>query len=422
MRLSDDCFAHDGPDGRDGRPMTAAEALATIARIARPMTAIEQVPLAHACGRVLAEDVTAAMDVPPHDNAAVDGYAFFHDDLAAGTAPLPVVARVAAGRVLERPIRRGEAVRIFTGAPMPAGPDTVAMQEDAREEGGRVALPSGLRRGANRRRAGEDVRAGSVVLAAGRRLRAPDVGLAASLGRARLACRAPLKVALFSTGDEVQEPGRPLAPGAIYDANRYAVAGLLQGLGFQVSDLGILPDHARRSEQAILAAAAGHQALMTSGGVSVGEEDHVRHIVARCGKLHAWHMAIKPGRPLMLGQLGGAAFIGLPGNPAAAMVTFLRFARPLLLRLAGAREVEARTFAVRSAFARDKKGGRREYVRVHLQRGADGVLEARAFAREGAGLMSSLVATDALAELPEDMTRLEKGAMIEVLPFSEAMA
>ncbi len=416
-RLSDDCFAH------GGKPLTAAQALAAIARAARPLPAIAEVPLARACGRILAEDVTAAMDVPPHANAAVDGYAFFHDDLAGdGPTVLPVTGRVAAGRRLGRPARRGEAVRIFTGAPMPEGADTVAMQEDAREEGGIVTLPPGLRRGANRRRAGEDVRAGSVVLRAGRRLRAPDVGLAASLGRVRLACRLPLRVALFSTGDEVEEPGRPLAPGAIYDANRYAIAGLLRGLGCRVSDLGILPDDARRTEDAILAAAEGHDALLTSGGVSVGDEDHVGRTVAERGTLHAWHLAIKPGRPLLLGQVGAAAFVGLPGNPAAAMVTFLRFARPLLLRLAGALEVEPRTFAVRAAFARDKKGGRREYVRVHLERAADGVLEARAFAREGAGLLSSLVATDALAELPEDMTRLEKGAMVEVLPFGEAMA
>lgn len=417
MQLSDDGFAHDGPS------MTAAQALAAIARIARPVTEAESVALGRACGRILAEDIAATMDVPPHANAAVDGYAFFHADLAtAGPTLLPVVGRAAAGRVLARPVRRGEAVRIFTGAPMPPGPDTVAMQEDAREQGGQVALPAGLRRGANRRLPGEDVRAGSVVLEAGRRLRAPDVGLAASLGLTRLPCRAPLQVALFSTGDEVREPGQPLDPGAIYDANRHAVAALLRGLGCRVSDLGILADDARTSAQAILAAARGHHVLMTSGGVSVGEEDHVRHIVARHGALHAWHLAIKPGRPLMLGRLRGATFVGLPGNPAAAMVTFLRFARPLLLRLAGARRVQPRTFAVRSAFARDKKGGRREYVRVHLEPGQDGVLEARAFAREGAGLMSSLVATDALAELPEDMTRLEQGAMIEVLPFSEAMA
>ena len=414
--LADDCFAH------GGRLMTAAEALALIGRVAAPVTGAETVPLARAAGRILAADAVSAMDVPPHANAAVDGYAFFHDDLAggAGTA-LPVTARVPAGHALGRPARRGEAIRIFTGAPMPEGPDTVAMQEDAREEAGRVVLPAGLRRGANRREAGEDVRAGATVLRAGRRLRPQDIGLAASVGLTHLPCRLPLKAALFSTGDEVCEPGAALRPGAIYDANRHAVRGLLEGLGCDVTDLGILPDDGARTRAAIAEAAGGHDALVTSGGVSVGDEDHVRGAVTERGALHAWHMAIKPGRPLMLGAIDGAAFVGLPGNPAAAMVTFLRFARPLLLRLAGAKSVEPRVFAVRSGFARRKKGGRREYVRVHLERAQDGVLEARAFAREGAGLMSSLVETDGLAELPEDMTQLDKGRAIDVLPFSEVI-
>ena len=415
-RPTDDCFAH------GDRLMTAAEALDLIARVARPVTGVEPVALADATGRILADDVVSSMDVPPHPNAAVDGYAFFHDDLAAeGETVLPVAGRVPAGRALDRPAARGEAIRVFTGAPMPEGPDTVAMQEDAREAGGKVALPAGVRRGANRREAGEDVGAGSAILRAGRRLKPQDAGLAASCGVTSLPCREPLKVALFSTGDEVTEPGEALRAGAIYDANRYAVRGLLEGLGCAVTDLGILPDEGPRTRAAIVEAAASHDALMTSGGVSVGDEDHVRQAIVDEGALHAWYMAIKPGRPLMLGQIGGVPFVGLPGNPAAAMVTFLRFARPLLLRLAGAREVDPLVFAVRAAFDRDKKGGRREYVRVHLERAPDGVLEAHAFAREGAGLLSSLVETDGLAELPEDMTRLERGGMVDVLPFSEVV-
>jgi molybdopterin molybdotransferase len=226
---------------------------------------------------------------------------------------------------------------------------------------------------------------------------------------------------VFSTGDEVVEPGLPLRPGAVYDANRYAVMGLLRGLGAEVTDLGILGDQGERTRAAIAEAARHHHVLMTSGGVSVGDEDHVRATLLEQGRLHAWYLAIKPGRPLMLGQIHDTAFIGLPGNPAAAMVTFLRFARPLILRLAGASAVAPTFFAVRSAFERKKKAGRREYIRVSLRPGGDGVLEAHAFEREGAGILSSLVDTDGLAELPEDMTRLEKGAMIEVLPFSEVI-
>ena len=415
-QLKDDCFAH------GDELMPVARALALIEEIGRPLTGVETVPLGAAAGRVLAEDVVAAMDVPPHDNSAVDGYAVFHDDLAAeGETVLPVAGRTAAGHPLGHAAARGSAIRIFTGAAMPEGPDTVFMQEDVRLDGDRVVLPPGLKRGANRRRAGEDVARGSTILRAGRRLRPQDVGLAGSIGLAALPCRAPLGVAVFSTGDEVVEPGRPLAPGAVYDANRYALMALLRGLGVTVTDLGILPDRNARTAAAIAEAANHHDVLLTSGGVSVGEEDHVRATLMEHGTLHAWYLAIKPGRPLMLGQIHGTVFIGLPGNPAAAMVTFLRFARPLLLRLAGATEVEPILFPVRAAFERRKKAGRREYVRVSLRLATDGVLEAHAFAREGAGILSSLVDTDGLAELPEDMTRLEKGAMIDVLPFSEVI-
>jgi len=414
--MTDDCFAH------GDRLMTAAEAIDLIARIAVPVTGLESVAVAEARGRILAEDAVSAMNVPPHPNAAVDGYAFFYNDLAAdGETVLPVTARVPAGHALDRPAVRGEAIRIFTGAPMPEGLDTVIMQEDTREEGDKVAMPAGIKRGANRRDAGEDVRAGSTILKAGRRLKPQDLGLAVSVGLTTLPCRKPLRVALFSTGDEVTEPGDKLRPGAIYDANRYAVKSLLEGLGCRVTDLGILPDEGPETRAAIAEAAKDHHALMTSGGVSVGDEDHVRQTIMEGGTLHAWYMAIKPGRPLMLGKIGGAAFIGLPGNPAAAMVTFLRFARPLLLRLAGAKDVDPHVFTVRAAFNRKKKGGRREYVRVHLSRAGDDVLEAHAFGREGAGLLSSLVETSGLAELPEDMTQLEKGGMIEVLPFSEVI-
>ena len=415
-QLTDDCFAH----GRE--LMTMAEALALIEDLATPLTEPEDVPLAEATGRILASDITSDMDVPPHDNSAVDGYAVFHDDLNPdGETILPIGGRAAAGHPLDRPAQRGEAIRIFTGAPMPDGPDTVMMQEDTREDGDRVVLMPGIKPGANRRRAGEDVTAGSRILAHGARLRPQDVGLAASVGVAHLRCYRPLDVAVFSTGDEVTEPGTPLPKGAIYDANRYAVAGLLRGLGCRVTDLGILADEGPETERALTEAAAGHDVLLTSGGVSVGEEDHIRATIENLGTLHAWHMAIKPGRPLMLGQLKQTPFIGLPGNPAAAIVTFLRFGRPLILRLAGGTAVDPLLFEVRAGFGRKKKANRREFVRVRLTRADDGQLEALAFPREGAGIMSSLVETDGLAELPEDMTQLEPGSMIDVLPFSEVI-
>ncbi|HYH39428.1 MAG TPA: gephyrin-like molybdotransferase Glp [Azospirillum sp.] len=413
-QLSDDCFAFGG----DLMPVHTA--LDLLRRRVAPVTAAETVPLADALGRVLAEDVIAPFDVPPHDNSAVDGYAVFFDDLKAdGETVLPVTGRVAAGHLLGREGRRGEAVRIFTGAPMPAGFDTVLMQEDCRADGNSVAIPAGIKRGANRRKAGEDVTRGAIVLAAGRRLRPEDVGLAASLGRTELSVRRPLRAAVFSTGDEVREPGQDLPQGCIYDANRFALVAALRQLGCAVTDLGILPDRLDAITGALERAAAAHDVLITSGGMSTGEEDHVKAAVEALGSLHFWRLAIKPGRPVALGQVRGAAFVGLPGNPVAVMVTFLRIARPILLRLMGAEDSEPWLFPVKAAFAYKKKAGRREYVRATLARGEDGALTAVKHPRDGAGILSSLVESDGLVELPEDLSRLEPGGQVEFLPFSE---
>ncbi|RMD65238.1 MAG: molybdopterin molybdenumtransferase MoeA, partial [Alphaproteobacteria bacterium] len=329
-QLSNDCFAH------GGRLMRVDEALELIARRIDCVTDVEEVPVVAALGRVLAEDVIAPHDVPPHDNSAVDGYAVFFDDLdPGGETVLPVTGRAAAGHPLGRPVHRGEAIRIFTGAPMPEGPDTVMMQEDCRLEGDRVVLRPGLKRGANRRRRGEDVRTGATVLHRGRRLRAQDLGQAAAVGRRTLNVSRPLRAALFSTGDEVREPGTPLDPGCIYDSNRAMIHGLLSGLGCAVTDLGILPDRPAVIHEALATAARDHDVIITSGGVSVGEEDHVKQAVEAQGALHLWRLAIKPGRPLALGQVGRVPFVGLPGNPVAVMVTFVTVVRPMILRLMG---------------------------------------------------------------------------------------
>ncbi len=272
----------------------------------------------------------------PDDNSAVDGYALRFEDLASGAETrLRIAGRAAAGHPFDGAIRSGEAVRIFTGAPMPAGCDTVMMQEDCVAEGEYVRLRPGLKRGANRRRAGEDVRAGNIVLRQGMRLRPQDLGLAASVGRARLRVRLPLRAAVFSTGDELCEPGAPRRPGAIFDANRPVMIGLLDALGCRVSDLGILRDDLAAIRAALASAAGEHDLIVTSGGMSVGEEDHVKAAVRSLGDLHFWQLAIKPGRPIGLGQVRGVPFVGLPGNPVAMMVTFLRIARPMILRLVG---------------------------------------------------------------------------------------
>src|SRR5262249_21081077 len=317
--------------------MSGAEALRIIEARTLALPDAEAVPLARARDRILASPVVAAQDVPPHDNAAVDGYAVYFGDLVPGAeTALPVEGRATAGHPLGHRPRRGTAVRIFTGAPMPGGPDTVFMQEDCVETDGTVRLPSGLKRGANRRRAGEDVTAGATVLAAGLWLRPQEIGLAAALGCAELSVYRRLRVALLSTGDEVREPGTPLPSGAIYDANRYTLRALLEGLGAAVSDLGILPDERAAIQSALARAAETHDLIVSSGGMSTGEEDHVKAAVEAQGRLHFWRLAIKPGRPVAMGQVGRVPFMGLPGNPVAVMVTFLMLARPLILRLSGA--------------------------------------------------------------------------------------
>jgi molybdopterin molybdotransferase len=413
-QLSDDCFAF------GGALATLAEALDRFAAKIDAVTGVEAAPLSLACGLVSAQDVIAPFNVPPHPNAAVDGYAVFFDDLSPdGETRLPVTGRVPAGGFLGRAGVRGEAVRIFTGAPMPDGFDTVFMQEDCRADGDGVILPPGIKRGANRRKAGDDMTAGSAVLSAGRRLRPEDVGLAASLGLTELAVRTRLRVALFSTGEEVTEPGRPLAPGGIYDANRFSLAAALRGLGCVVTDLGILPDRVDAVRDALDAARRDHDVLMTSGGVSTGEEDHVKAAVDSLGRLDVWRLAIKPGRPVALGRVGEAAFLGLPGNPVAVMVTFLFIARPLLLRLMGATPADPPRFPLPAAFAYKKKPGRREYVRARLGMDEAGRLSAFKHPRDGAGVLSSLVESDGLVELPEDCAGVAPGDTVFYVPLSE---
>src|ERR1043166_6630537 len=331
---------------------------------------------------------------------------------------LAVIDRLTAGRAAAREIGAGEAVRIFPGAPMPAGADTVFMQEDVRVEGATVIVPPGLKRGANRRLTGEDVKCGSVALPAGRRLQPKDLSMAAALGLRTLSVRRRVRVALFSTGDEIVEPGAPLPAAGLYDANRALLRGLLARLGVEVSDLGILRDDRDKLAARLSAAAAGQDPVLTSGGVSTGEADHGRDAIEASGKLVFWRVAIKPGRPVAMGVVRGTAFIGLPGNPVAVFVTFARVVRPLLLRLAGAVPEPLIALPVTAGFAYRKKKGRREYVRVALTRLAGGGIEASKYPREGAGVISSLSETDGLAELTEDMTVIEPGATIGFLPYA----
>ncbi len=418
-QLSDDCFAFAGP------LMPVADAERLIAERVAPVDGHEIVPLRAAASRVLVHDVVAPIDLPPFDNSAVDGYAVRAGDLAgAGETRLAIIDRAAAGHAAGRALQTGEAIRIFTGAPMPEGADTVFMQEDCKVEAGAVVLPPGLKRGANRRLAGEDVRAGAVALPAGRRLAAQHVALAAALGLAEVEVRRRARIALFSTGDEIVEPGAPLPRAALYDSNRYLLAGMAARLGAEVTDLGILPDEPKALARAIAAAALDHDLVLTSGGVSTGEADHVRAAIESIGRIVFWRLAIKPGRPVAMGVIrggnagDGAAFVGVPGNPVAAFVTFVRVVRPLLLRLAGALPEPLIALPARAAFSYKKRKGRREYVRVALRAAPDGGIDAFKHAQDGAGVLTSLTETDGLAELSEDVTAVEPGATVGFLPYA----
>jgi molybdopterin molybdotransferase len=421
-QLTDDCFAFSGP------LLPIAEMERLIAGRITPVGEIEMVPLAAARGRVIAHDIAAPIDLPPFDNSAVDGYAVRHRDLnAKAETRLEIAGRLTAGSAAGAPIAAATATRIFTGAPMPPGADTVFMQEDVRVDGAAVIVPPGLKPGANRRLAGEDIGKGAIVLPAGRRLAAQDVALAAAVGLTALGVRRRVRVALFSTGDEIVEPGAPRPAAALYDANRYLLAGMLERLGATVTDLGILKDDPATVANAIAAAAREHDLVLTSGGVSTGEADHVRTAIEQVGRLVFWRVAIKPGRPVAMGVIpgssagSGAAFVGLPGNPVAVFVTFARVVRPLLLRLAGAAPEPLNALPVRLGFAYKKKTGRREYVRVALHRRTDGALEAVKHPQEGAGVITSLTETDGLAELTEDVTSVEPGAMVGFLSYATLM-
>ena len=416
-QLSDDCFAMGGP------MRSVGEAVALIVSQLSPVEGIELVALAEADGRVLASDLAAPMNLPPFTNSAVDGYAVRGEDIPPDAERAFVVAsRTQAGMAAGEPVPAGQTIRIFTGAPMPPKADTVFMQEDVRTlDDGRAVLPAGLKRGANVRPAGEDIPEGTAVLPAGRLMRPQDVGVAAALGLTEIEVRRRVRVAIFSNGDEIVEPGEGRSPSQLYDSNRFMLAAMLRRLGCVVTDLGILPDDADAIAAILEREAAWHDLILTSGGVSTGDADYVKTAIESVGSMVFWRMAIKPGRPVAMGVIKGCPFIGLPGNPVASFVTFAHVARPAIFALAGTpwrRPVAAK---VRAIFTYKKKSGRLEYVRATLRSGEDGVLEAVKFPREGAGLLSSLIDTDGLVELSEDLTTIEPGRMVDFMAYSSLL-
>lgn len=423
--LDDHCFSV----GADLMPLP--NALDRLKGRLVPVVGIEEVPLGAATGRILApvsglmppRGLVAPRNVPPFDNAALDGYAMAGDNLNPDAETRMKIAGLSrAGIPMEGPLPPGTAAQIFTGAPMPEGSDTVVMFEDTRRDGDAVVFPAGVRTGANVRPAGEDMKAGDEVLAAGRRLRPQDVGVAAATGTARVAVYERLRVALFSTGNELFEPGGDLPPGGIYDINRYLLRGVLEGWGFDVTDHGILPDDPDQIAAALLEMAMDHHVLLSSGGASTSTEDHVVRAARALGTLDFWRMAIKPGRPMAFGQLGRAVYVGLPGNPVAATVCLLRIARPALFRLAGADWLDPVGYPLPAGFSMTKKAGRREFLRATPVRKDDGRLVVERFGRQGSGILTSLSGSAGLVELEEPVTEVREGQSVTFLPYADLLA
>jgi molybdopterin molybdotransferase len=412
-RLDDDCFRHD----RDR--LKHDEALALIRERLRPVAESEEVALAEAHGRVLASDVTAPRDVPQFTNAAVDGYALAHASLAAAGGSLRVTARAAAGHPTATPVGPGEAARIFTGAAIPEGADTVVMQEDVTVEGDRIVINGAVRRGANMRKAGEDLKAGQVAVEAGTRLRPQEVAAIASTGADQVRCCRRLRVGVLSTGDELVEPGEPLPMGQVYDSNRHLLAGLIAAQGAETVALGRVSDTAESVEARLTQAAANCDVILTTGGVSRGETDFVVETIRRLGSLHAWQIAVKPGRPLAMGQIGDTVVFGLPGNPVAVFVTFLLYVVPMLAQLQGANPREPRRYLIPAGFDfTGRKRGRREFWRGYVAGGPDGPRLMK-FERDGSGLISGLVQAGGLIDIPESAGDVHAGDPLAFIPFGE---
>ena len=400
--------------------LSAKEALASLLSAAKPLVDIETIATIDATGRVLAEHLKSQLNVPTMDNTQMDGYAVRASDCASGSAQLRVSQRIPAGHV-GQPLEAGTAARIFTGALIPEGADAVVMQEQCQfdEATGSVTVNHTPASGEWVRRAGEDIQAGSIILELGTRLRAQEIGLVASVGLASVSVFRKLRVAVFFTGDELTMPGEPLKPGAIYNSNRFMLRGLLQQLGCEVTDLGNVPDTLEATRLALRQASKGHDLIVTSGGVSVGEEDHIKPAVEAEGRLNLWQIAIKPGKPLAFGEVrrendsANAFFVGLPGNPVSSFVTFLLFVRPFILKLQGRSDISAPSYLLRADFDWLKPDRRNEFLRVKIN--SQGSLDL--FPNQSSGVLTSAAWGDGLLDCPAGQG-FKKGDMVRYIPFS----
>jgi len=406
-------------DDRDSQSLSVGEARSRILSDVVPVAMAQRVALRTALTRTLAEPVVSPLDVPSHTNSAMDGFALRGADLPEDrSADLELAGEALAGHPFGGDVGAGQCVRIMTGAPMPLGTDTVVMQEQALDMGGRVRIDSRHRPGQNVRQAGEDIARGDAVFEPGRTLTPADLGLMASLGIPEVAVRRRPRIAFFSTGDELRSVGQPLGEGDVYDSNRYTLFGMLSRLGVDILDLGVVPDVPELLEEALQRGAADADAVLTSGGVSVGEADYIKGLLERIGIMSFWKIAMKPGRPLTFGRIGDSLFFGLPGNPVAVMVTFYQFVQPALVKLMTGREEPPLLVEAESSCRLRKRPGRTEFPRGILARGADGVLRVDVAGRQGSGVLRSMSLANCFFVLPQESGDLEPGDKVLVQPFA----
>lgn len=402
----------------DGDALPVSQAVQRIHDLVRPIQTVERVRIEEATGRLLADDVVSQIDVPAHDNAAMDGYSMAWADLHAHSeTSLLVVGEALAGQAYAGAITPGTAIRIMTGAAMPAGHDTVVPQENARQNADRVLIPLGQQRGQNLRLRGEDLERGKPAVKAGQMLGPAEIGLIASLGLVQLTVRRRLRVAILSTGDELEAPGSPLLPGQIYDSNRFTLAAMLQKIGAEVVDLGIVRDDPQALEHALKHAVEHADAVISSAGVSVGEADFTRTVMARLGQVEFHKIAMRPGRPLAFGRIGQALYFGLPGNPVAVMMTFLFLVRDALLMLAGGRPAALPAIAARAATPIRKREGRTEYQRAYCAAGADGLPEVTLMPNQGSAVLSTMSQADCIIVLEHERRSVAAGEWVRCVPL-----
>ena len=406
-------------DEFDPNALNVEQARKKILDSVKPVVDVETIPIREALNRVLAESIKSTINVPPHINSAMDGYAVSGTDIpTTGEKRLSVIGTVMAGRPLDITIAAGQCARIMTGGKIPAGTDTVIMQEHVQREDDNITITASHKTGQNVRQAGEDLAKGDTVFQVGRRLTPADIGMLASMGNATATVLRKIKVAFFSTGDELCSVGQPLGDGQIYDSNRYTLDGMLRRLDVELIDMGVIPDNRELIEAAFTAATEKADVLITTGGVSVGEADFVKETLEKLGQVGFWKIAMKPGRPLAFGQIEGCQFFGLPGNPVSAMVTFYQFVQPAVLRMMGIDDVAPKFLLLKTKNALKKRPGRLEFQRGMIETDENGGMVVSSVGAQGSGILSSMSKANCFIELPLECSVVEIGEYVKVQPFA----